>query len=397
MPVLETPEKHSSPAKNIGQLEAAGNCRIVIGATVLGLGGIRTHLILLCRLLRRKGIEVVVFATGSNWDGETIADLEMIGVNFRLPPTFIRSSKKMSALYCSLAWPLLFPRQANSLYCISPGYSQLLLHRIKPARILSINHEIVEPPSPESPAGKCAAGLDASVANSRKVAQLMRSAWPHKPIRDIPFLTSEAPTPSPVGRRRAKANEPLRVVYLGRLVEQKRPDQLVRRWRDLTQNGALKDAQLHIHGYDPDGRMLQGMRDFAGLSGMEKQVTIHGEYQLADLPRILDGADLVVLPSLWEGLPLVLVEAMLRGVPFVATAAGGTEELGENNQDVIVTSTEWSDFEAGVMTMAEKIRAGAIDPVRLQAWAESRYGSAAVSQKWIDCLCHPREFFKQHD
>jgi glycosyltransferase involved in cell wall biosynthesis len=373
------------------------NLRVIIGATVLGLGGIRTHLILLCQLLRRQGIEVVVFATGSNWDGETIAGLKKIGVKFRMPPAFIRSSRMWSMLYCSLTWPLLFPRRASSLYCISPGYSQLLLHRIKPACILSINHEIVEPPSPESPAGKCAAGLDVSVANSRKVAQLMKNAWPHKPIRDIPFLTADAPTPSPVGRRRVKPDEPLRVVYLGRLVEQKRPDQLVRHWLELTEDGALKRAHLDIHGYDPEGRMLKGMRDFVGLSGIENQVTIHGEYRLADLPRILDAADLVVLPSLWEGLPLVLVEAMLKGVPFVATAAGGTEELGDNNPDVIVTSTGWRDFEAGLITMAEKIRAGAIDPVRLHAWTESRYGSISVSQKWLACLCHPREFFKRHD
>jgi glycosyltransferase involved in cell wall biosynthesis len=296
-----------------------------------------------------------------------------------------------------LTWPLLFPRRASSLYCISPGYSQLLLHRIKPARILSINHEIVEPPGPDSPAGRCAAGLDVSVANSRKVAQLMKSAWPHKLIRDIPFLTSEAPTPSPVGRRRVKPDEPLRVVYLGRIVEQKRPDQLVQRWPELTREGALKEARLDIYGYDPDGRMLAGMRDFVARAGIGEQVAIRGEYGLADLPGILDAADMVVLPSLWEGLPLVLVEAMLKGVPFVATAAGGTEELGENNPDVIVTSTEWRDFEAGLMAMGEKIRAGAIDPLRLHDWAEQRYGHGAVSQKWLACLCHPMEFFKQYD
>lgn len=76
---METQEKHSSPAKNIGPFEAAGGCRVVIGATVPSLRGVRTHLILLCRLLRRKGIEVVVFATGSNGDEATIAGLEKIG------------------------------------------------------------------------------------------------------------------------------------------------------------------------------------------------------------------------------------------------------------------------------------------------------------------------------
>jgi glycosyltransferase involved in cell wall biosynthesis len=292
-----------------------------------------------------------------------------------------------------LAWPVLVPRQADSVYCISAGYSQLLMHRLKPAHALSINHEIVEPPGPQSPAGKCAAGLDVTVANSRKVAQLMKGIWPQKPIQVIPFLTSDAPTPPPVKRCRAGGDDVLRVVYLGRLVEQKRPDKLVHRWGEITRHPALAGARLDIRGYDPDGKMLKELREFVVRAGMEGQVKIHGEYPLAELPRILDETDLVVLPSLWEGLPLVLVEAMLKGVPFVATAAGGTEELGENNPDVTVTSTEWADFEAGLIAMAGKIRSGGTDPVRLHAWAEDRYGYAAVSQKWLDCLCQPREFF----
>lgn len=371
------------------------NSRVIVSATVLGLGGIRTHLILLCQLLRRHGVEVIVFATGAHWDQQTIAGLQQFGVKFHLPPLFLRKSRKLSAAYCCLAWPCLMPRHASSVYCISPGYSQLLMQRLKPRHTLSINHEIVEFLNTHGSAAKCAASLDATVANSRKVKEQMRGYWPKKPIRIIPFLTSDAPTPSPAGRRCTGANEALRVVYLGRLVEQKRPDQLVRRWREITRHPALAGAHLDIRGYDPDGKMLIEMRDFVARTGLGNQVKIHGEYSLAELPRILEKADLVVLPSLWEGLPLVLVEAMLKGVPFVATAAGGTEELGDGNPDVIVTSTEWPDFEAGLMSMAEKIQSGGIDPVRLHAWAENKYGYTAVSQLWLQCLCQSREFFNQ--
>jgi glycosyltransferase involved in cell wall biosynthesis len=354
-------------------------------------------LILLCQLLRQQGVEVVVFASGSNWDWETIAKLHKLGVKFRLPPSLVRASRKLSTLYCCLAWPLLIPRQANSLYCISAGYSQILLHRLKSAGTLSVNHEIVAPPGPESPAGKCAARLDATVANSGKVAEMMKSFWPRKPIRVIPFLTSDAPTPSPVRRRQIGADGLLRVVYLGRLVEQKRPDQLVRRWPVLGAQAGLTPARLDVFGYDPDGQMLTSMRTVVANSGLSEQIRIHGEYPLSDLPRILEEADMVVLPSLWEGLPLVLVEAMLKGVPFVATAAGGTEELGDTNPDVIVTSTEWEDFEAGLLQMARRIRAGQVDPLRLHAWAEKRYGYEVVSKRWLTCLQHPRQFFDLYD
>lgn len=104
----------------------------------------------------------------------------------------------------------------------------------------------------------------------------------------------------------------------------------------------------------------------------------------------------MVLPSLWEGLPLVLVEAMLHGVPFVASAAGGTEELGDANPDVMVTTTKWEDFETGLLAMAAKIRAGEIDSERLHRWVETRYGFAAVSQQWLKCLLSPQQFFDYH-
>lgn len=371
--------------------------RVIISATFLGIGGIRTHLVLLCQLLRRHGIGVTVFATDVRWDAETMTGLEKTGVKFQLPPQWIRASRKLSALYCGLTWPWLVPGRAAAVYCISPGYSHLLMHRLKPAQALSINHEIVEPPDPQSAdgkrAGKCAARLDASVANSHKVARLMKGYWPEKPIQVIPFLTADAPTPAPVRRRRAGAEEPLRVIYLGRLVEQKRPDQLVRRWGEITKHPALTGANLEIRGYDSDGTMRTGLQTFVTQNGLAERIHLHGEYALTELPGILDAVDLVVLPSRWEGLPLVLVEAMLKGVPFVACAAGGTEELGENNPDVMVTGTDWAEFEAGLVAMAVKIRAGGIDPVRLHGWAEARYGYAAVSERWLECLCRPREFF----
>jgi glycosyltransferase involved in cell wall biosynthesis len=383
----------STPKTHRGSVNGLKTSRVIVGATVLGLGGIRTHLALLCQLLRRHNVEVAVFATGSHWDQQTIAGLQKMGAQFRIPPALVRCSRKLSALYCLVSWPLLIPRQANSVYCISAGYSQLLLHRLKPSHVLSINHEIVEPPGPESPAGRCAAELDVSVANSRKVAQSMGGICPRKPIRVIPFLTSDGPTQPPLRPRRVGADGLLRVVYLGRLVEQKRPDHLVRRWSALSALPCLSPARLDVFGYDPAGKMFKSLQAFVAGSGLSDRVAIHGAYRLADLPRILEETDLVVLPSLWEGLPLVLVEAMLKGVPFVASAAGGTEELGENNPDVRVTSTEWGDFEAGLIAMAGKIRAGCINPARLHAWAEQRYGYSAVSEKWLHCLRQPRDFF----
>ncbi len=351
---------------------------------------------LLCQLLRRQGMEVVVFATGANWDGHSIGRLEAAGVRFVLPPPILRRSRRLSVLYSTLIWVFRVPRRANSLYCIGSGLSPLWLHRLKPRNTLSIDHEIVGPPGPGSPAGKCVAGLDATVANSKRVLEAMQGLWPSKRMRVIPFLTSDRPMPPPV-RPPRRPGDPLKVIYLGRLVAHKRPDVLVQRWQALSASAEMRQARLNVHGFDPEGKMLNKLRAFVTESGQTAQIHIHGEYSLAALPQILAASDLVVLPSLDEGLPLVLVEAMLHGVPFVATNAGGTEELGEDNPDVLVTGTEWPAFEQGLLRLAGKVRAGQTDSLRLHQWAESRYGYGRVSRQWLDCLQSPRAFFEFHD
>lgn len=380
----------------IRQTSSASCARVIVSGTILGLGGIRTHLVLLCRVLRSKGNDVWIFATGSNWESSAIEVLKKQGVKFILPPPALAAAKRLATCYSTLSWPFLVPRSAASLYCIGAGRSHLLLNRFRPKGAVSINHEIVAPPGIRSSAAECAVRLDATIANSEKVAASMRAWWPGKPIQVIPFLTSDATMPVPTQRSR-RPGAPLRVVYLGRLVEQKRPDQLVKRWPELTRHPALSGATLDVYGNDPTGLMLKRLREFASQNCLSGQINLHGKYELAELDRILEASDLVVLPSLWEGLPLVLVEAMLRGVPFVATAAGGTEELGQGNPDVCVTGLEWEDFERGLKQTAVALKRGDIQPKRLHAWAEKHYGFDPVSEKWLRCLQAPRSFFNGHD
>ena len=77
-----------------------------------------------------------------------------------------------------------------------------------------------------------------------------------------------------------------------------------------------------------------------------------------------------------------------------ASAAGGTEELGDDNPDVLVTWADWDQFEQGLVRIGAALGAGTVAPLRLHLWAESRYGYEAVSRAWMECLSDPRGFLE---
>lgn len=366
---------------------------VLISGGRLSLGGVQTHLQILCKVLCQAGVEVTIAATGNDWSLEVIKETQNLGVRFLLPPKIFSQSKNLSNILSFVTLPFHLRQQHfTSLYCIGAGQSHQYLRQLLGSRTVGIYHEIVFPPSPTSLAGQCAAKLGTIVANSEKVGHEMAQWWPNIPVRVIPFLTAEAPLPIPQPRAAIGSRE-IRVVYLGRLVSHKRPDQLVREWNFLSTLSPLSPARLDIFGSDIDPTMLNELRQFVVENSFGDKVQIHGAYKINQLPDILSQADVVVLPSQWEGLPLVLVEAMQRGVPIVATAVGGTEELGKDNPDVIITGSEWDAFVDGLLAMSQKLRSGYIDAIRLHQWTERRYGYSAVSQKWLDALINPQDYF----
>ena len=100
------------------------------------------------------------------------------------------------------------------------------------------------------------------------------------------------------------------IVAIGRLVEAKGFDQLIRAFALLLEN---RPAKLLILG---DGPLKPGLLKLCADLGVDKDVDLPGH---VDNPyAYLARADLFVLSSNWEGFVGVLVEAMALGVPVVA-------------------------------------------------------------------------------
>ena len=368
------------------------NKTVAISGGTLAPGGVETHVRILSLMLRRAGHPVALCGTSCHWRPETVQQLKQAGVRFLIPPRWLAALPSMGVLWAAMRWRLSASSGVASLYAIGAGRSHGLLKRLAGRSVISIYHEIVSPPGPQSPAADCLRLMDVAVANSQLVARNMAAICPEKPVRVVPFLTAEETTPAP-GPRPAIGSRFLQVGYLGRLEKRKRPDVLVHQWARMTARPSLASATLHLHGDDNGSGLRRELESYVAANGLAGRIQLHGGYSHAQLPEILSKLDLVVLPSEWEGLPLVLVEAMQHGVPFLATAAGGTAELGHHNPDVIVTATEWGAFEAGLADMAARLRAGQVDVVRLHGWVEPRYGFEAVAKQWRTALLDSQAFF----
>lgn len=113
-----------------------------------------------------------------------------------------------------------------------------------------------------------------------------------------------------------------RIVMIGRLVERKGVDDMIRGLQRLPRTelvvvGGHPIAEL---GHDPEARRLRAV---AGQAGVSDRVTFRGSLPRSEIPPLLRSADVVVCAPWYEPFGIVVLEAMACGVPVVATAVGG--------------------------------------------------------------------------
>jgi glycosyltransferase involved in cell wall biosynthesis len=119
-------------------------------------------------------------------------------------------------------------------------------------------------------------------------------------------------------QRFSAPREPLpgRVLFLGRLAAQKRPDLALRAL------ARVPGAELEVANDGPDRAALERL---AAELGVASRVRFLGYRD--DVPALLSRAACLLVTSDYEGASLVIPEAMAAGVPVVATRAGGVEDV----------------------------------------------------------------------
>lgn len=103
------------------------------------------------------------------------------------------------------------------------------------------------------------------------------------------------------------------ILFLGRLVPEKRPDLLIEAFQVLKPAG----WKLVLAGGVSDTNLFTSK--LSDLADGNPDIIFAGEIRGTRLAEIVRGAGLFVLPSDLEGLPLSMLEAMSQGIPVLAS------------------------------------------------------------------------------
>lgn len=143
----------------------------------------------------------------------------------------------------------------------------------------------------------------------------------HKPSNQVIFISNGVGEQFlKIGREKRVFHRPLRLLFVGRLALQKRPERLVE-----AMSLVKSDVVLDIVGDGEDKAKLESLTVKLGI----KNITFRGSLYGEDLIKVYQNADVFVLPSDWEGMPLVLLEAMATGLPIIGSDVLGIHELIE--------------------------------------------------------------------
>ncbi|MCW7537520.1 glycosyltransferase [Aquabacterium sp. A7-Y] len=121
------------------------------------------------------------------------------------------------------------------------------------------------------------------------------------------------------------------IVFVGRFVEAKGVLELLSAFSQL----AAGDAKLRLVLLG-DGVMRQALLERVAASGLGERVIVPGGLPPLEVARWIRASDLLTLPSWSEGYPNVVVEAVACGRPVVATDVGGTREIVNPSNGLLV-------------------------------------------------------------
>jgi glycosyltransferase involved in cell wall biosynthesis len=134
-----------------------------------------------------------------------------------------------------------------------------------------------------------------------------------------------------------------RLIFVGRLVDLKRPIWLLEIMNRLNSKINLDDSVLTIVGTGP---LEKEVREYIERNNLSRVVKFVGLQ--SDLSGFYSSASHLISASTHEGLPLTFFEAKLSGLCILSTPSGGGAEIC-SEEDLVLKTFQADEFEAAIL------------------------------------------------
>ena len=170
------------------------------------------------------------------------------------------------------------------------------------------------------------------------------------------------------------------VVYVGRFVEEKGLRELVTAAQRLTSRN--ERFRLVLIGDGVMKAQLMGLVEGAELKG---KVYLPGGLPPEKVAQWIGASDVLTLPSWSEGYPNVVVEAVACGRPVVATDVGGTNEILNDANGILIPPRDAAVLEAALeRALAHRWDHAAIAAAMKRSWDDVAVETLAVCRSVVE-------------
>jgi glycosyltransferase involved in cell wall biosynthesis len=282
-------------------------------------GGIERHVEELGARLVARGHQVTVFCR-SNYSGSGLGHHR----GMRLAPLPTVGTKHLDAIVhsgVSTVGAMVATYDIFHYHAIGPGMLAVLPRYLSRAKVVLTVHGRDDERAKWGRGAKAVLGMagwlsarvpDATIVVGRHLERYYREAHGRPAVYVPNGVHAARPRPANGTLARLGLQPGRYLLFVGRLVPEKAPDQLVEAFGRLP-----GDHRLVVVGNSSfTDRFTAGLRD---LAARDPRVVLAGYRYGAELEELYSNAAAFALPSLLEGLPLTLLEAASHGLPLVAS------------------------------------------------------------------------------
>lgn len=316
--------EHASPIAALGSSDAGGQ-NVYVAAVANELAG--------------RGIEVVVY---TRRDDPDVPQRVVLGSGVIVqyvdagPPKQVARDALLPfvsefARQLARAWCEFRPDVVHAHYWMS-GLASLVAAARPPVPVVQTFHALgatkrryqgnadTSPPERRWCEAALASSVAAVIATSEEELEELRAEGARPQLTTVVPCGVDTARFAPAATRTESAG---RVVSVGRLVERKGVDDLIRALPKL-HGVRLVIAGGSCSSCDPDARRLRTLAESLRVSS---RVELIGPLDHEDVPELLRSADVVACVPWYEPFGMAALEAMACGIPVVVSAVGGLRRL----------------------------------------------------------------------